>query len=511
MDDAFISFRYAHNLANGDGLRFNATDTAPVEGFSNFLWVIVSSIFEFFGMDITLWSHVVSVLCGIVLIYCLYSVMRNRLEFSIMASLSATMLVCLCPAFAVWSTSGLETMPFSLMIFVLFCILYFREGRRWLLAAGLLGLCVSLMRAEGFLWAMAIPLTVVIAGKKFSREEILKLWPCYAVVIAFFAVFELWRYLYFDSLLPNTVYAKVRFGGDTLLRGLKYVTVQFLTFVTLFLTVPAAYAALKKRASYAVCCVIIWAAFVLYSVLVGGDFMTSARFLVPGLAFFAIPAGFFINGIVENESGLRRNVGAACVVIVIFLGILPAWNVHVVSESIREKFDFRNAREGFRSEYEQWVYQRDLDAILRLQGRYLKKHTHEGESIVCSAIGAVGYYSGLHVYDRFGLVDRDVRNRRADSSTMMAGHDRVVSYGYFLDRKPDIIIADFLPESMLESRFDNFSSSPLSKQYAPVMEKVDSGIFNEPAYLIMMRRLQEGTDPADAWKRARQRLKDILM
>ena len=36
-DDAFISFRYARNLARGEGIRFNVWDQTPVEGYSNFL------------------------------------------------------------------------------------------------------------------------------------------------------------------------------------------------------------------------------------------------------------------------------------------------------------------------------------------------------------------------------------------------------------------------------------------------------------------------------------------
>src|SRR5688572_25266220 len=39
-DDAFISFRYARNLARGAGLVFNPGE-APVEGYTNFLWVLL--------------------------------------------------------------------------------------------------------------------------------------------------------------------------------------------------------------------------------------------------------------------------------------------------------------------------------------------------------------------------------------------------------------------------------------------------------------------------------------
>ena len=39
-DDAMISMRYARNLAEGHGLVWNGSEP-PVEGFTNFLWVLV--------------------------------------------------------------------------------------------------------------------------------------------------------------------------------------------------------------------------------------------------------------------------------------------------------------------------------------------------------------------------------------------------------------------------------------------------------------------------------------
>ena len=38
LDDAFISFRYARNLLEGNGLVWNPGER--VEGYSNFLWVL---------------------------------------------------------------------------------------------------------------------------------------------------------------------------------------------------------------------------------------------------------------------------------------------------------------------------------------------------------------------------------------------------------------------------------------------------------------------------------------
>ena len=50
-DDAYITFRYARNLAEGWGPRFNVGAHAPIEGYSNFLWMLLCAGFERVGLD----------------------------------------------------------------------------------------------------------------------------------------------------------------------------------------------------------------------------------------------------------------------------------------------------------------------------------------------------------------------------------------------------------------------------------------------------------------------------
>ena len=40
-DDMMVSMRYAKNLSNGYGLVWNQNDKEKVEGYSNFLWVLL--------------------------------------------------------------------------------------------------------------------------------------------------------------------------------------------------------------------------------------------------------------------------------------------------------------------------------------------------------------------------------------------------------------------------------------------------------------------------------------
>ena len=62
-DDAFISFRYAKNLAQGMGLVYNAGER--VEGYTNFLWTTLISFGIKFGLDPVRFSMVVGISCSL--------------------------------------------------------------------------------------------------------------------------------------------------------------------------------------------------------------------------------------------------------------------------------------------------------------------------------------------------------------------------------------------------------------------------------------------------------------
>ncbi len=80
IDDAFISFKYAKNLFFNQEMVFNIGE-APVEGYSNFLWVIWMMLSFVFNVEIVLFSKVSG------LIFCHLSVLiLYRLAFRISKS-----------------------------------------------------------------------------------------------------------------------------------------------------------------------------------------------------------------------------------------------------------------------------------------------------------------------------------------------------------------------------------------------------------------------------------------
>ena len=62
LDDAFISFRYARNLADGYGLVWNIGER--VEGYTNFLWVCLMAAGIRLGIEPEIFSRILSIASG---------------------------------------------------------------------------------------------------------------------------------------------------------------------------------------------------------------------------------------------------------------------------------------------------------------------------------------------------------------------------------------------------------------------------------------------------------------
>lgn len=244
-DDAFISFRYAKNWVAGHGLRYNLGDHPPVEGYSNFLWVVVAGVFEWLGWDPSFWVPAVSLACGMILLALVYRFLLLSVGLARPVSFLATLTLASFPPFAVWGTGGLETMPFALGIFLTFDLLVAREKPRPI-AAGIVALAVCLLRTEGIAWALVLALLALAAHARALRTTIPDV-KYLAIVVAGFLVYFSLRYAYYGLLFPNPVYTKVKFSPAVALRGFRYVATFFLTFLTPFLVVPATFVALLLR------------------------------------------------------------------------------------------------------------------------------------------------------------------------------------------------------------------------------------------------------------------------
>ena len=140
VDDAFISLRYAESLAGGYGLNFNRDGSAPVEGYSNFLWVVMEVPAFLVGLEPVIYVKVMGVVLGIVgllLVYRLGLVMSGDERVGLLSM----WMVALVPMYGLWSVGGLETVLY-MVLGVLVVVMWMGGGSGWLL--GLVMLLVSL-------------------------------------------------------------------------------------------------------------------------------------------------------------------------------------------------------------------------------------------------------------------------------------------------------------------------------------------------------------------------------
>lgn len=217
IDDAGISFSYARNLAAGHGL-VSQPGLPPVEGFSNFLWVMVCALLfvvRLFHPVITpkLLSLALTAGSFVLLHRSLRSLTGGRL-----AALLPLVLLALCTPFVIWSVSGLEN-PLYVFLLCLLLRLVVRERERgpsnggaW--TAGAVAAALAMTRPDGIVFAALYPLLTILVEPLRGpwRPRIGRLVRSTATFAVLFGLFLAFRWHTFGDLYPNTYYAK---GGPS--------------------------------------------------------------------------------------------------------------------------------------------------------------------------------------------------------------------------------------------------------------------------------------------------------
>ena len=281
-DDAYISYRYARNLAAGHGLTFNPGER-PVEGFSNPLWTVLVASGMAVGISAPKVGHFLGLMCGVWTLLATYMYACAGVSASVrwVAAL-APFLVVSSEAFPIWTISGMET-----PLFAATCVSALGFAARGYLG-GAVVMCAlaALTRPEGPLLAIVI-LCGALLRSLFSTPRARSVaqvvgWAClYACMLLAVTAGRLW---YYGVPLPNTYYAKV--GNFPWWVGVGYLE-SFLLSGPVPLFVAAAVSLGKERLGWEGGC---WAALMAaYIVWVGGDVFPGHRFWLPLIPVVAAP------------------------------------------------------------------------------------------------------------------------------------------------------------------------------------------------------------------------------
>ncbi|MGI8587553.1 MAG: hypothetical protein ACR2M0_07695 [Chloroflexia bacterium] len=410
-DDAYITYRYAENLAAGHGLVFNAA-AGPVEGYSNLSWILLLAGMSKLGLDLPVWAanlgRLLSVL-NLLLVYSLsYSIVRRRL-----AALTAPALLALTAPYALWSRGGLETMWYATLLLLSLWLVWLGLSRRlWAFPLAAISLFwLALTRHDGAIPIGISGLVVLVwvlrgAGSKPASTEGVERRPLgralgdpaaqaalgsFAVLAAAYLVYTWWRGQYFGQLVPTPFFS--RLGGT-----LSDPTSIAQTFGSYFtrgshysaygdLLVPAIAAAavgfVMRRPGLRDALILGSAAALSLLYFISESYNPGIRYMVPVLPLLYLYAQLPLIGLMgavrraagEGRRGWVAAAGTAGVVVVFLLVMAP-----------RTEYDAAHAEDA------------KLRSLVPL-GQWLHSYASPGATVALQDIGVVSYYSGLRVVD----------------------------------------------------------------------------------------------------------------
>lgn len=209
IDDVAITYRYALHLANGHGLVWNPGGT-PVEGYSNFLWVLILAAAGWLGLNIETSAAILSALLGLASLLLLYFLCR-RLWAPRRFWWLPVLLVAATPEWTMWAVSGLEIPLYcTFLLAALLGLTSKNAARTWVLSIALPGLI--LVRPEGLPMACIVLACGILAEPGAVRGRLSAYAMPVLTTLGTALGLLIFRLVYFHSPLPNTVYAK--FSAD---------------------------------------------------------------------------------------------------------------------------------------------------------------------------------------------------------------------------------------------------------------------------------------------------------
>jgi arabinofuranosyltransferase len=425
LDDAYITFRYAQNLAAGLGLAFNPGDR--VEGYTNFLWILLLGAARWLGFDPADASIALSYLSAagtILLLFALGRRLFRDLPGGEWSSLIAPLLFAGMGAHARYVVGGLEP---NFYVFLLTLGLYLHVRRAAPVWIGITFFLAALTRPEAVLYLGILLLFELLrspAPAGFRERLTRALWIAASFAVLYGPYF-LWRYLHYGFLLPNTYYAKAGAGGPLLwLRGWRLLVngIRDLS-LELPLLLAAVGAVVGRPRRYRLLLSLFVLVTLVYFVSVGGDFLFyfGPRFLLPAIPGLLLLVAFFWNWLEERlparDAWPRLT---ARIAFTLFLMVNAVWF------SWPARFD---TIQDWASIFRGWE---EL-------GRWLKTNTPPDAVIAVGAAGLIPYYSERVTIDMLGKVDAHIAHLPVRLGRGIPGHEKY-DLGYVLDRRPDYLI-----------------------------------------------------------------------
>jgi len=420
-EDAFISFRYTRNLARGWGLVYNRGEF--VEGYSNLLWVLVLTPFEWIGARLHVAARILSTLsfAGLVVLAWWMALRLANGRDRWWAAWWLPVALVVEPYLHYHDDRGLETVFYAALLGAALFVIG-GGGRLWV--AGLLAGLAAWTRPEGIGFALALAPAVYLdsqeddgfraRGSEWTAVASYLAWP-----IGFFVLQMLFRRFYYDAWLPNTVVAKRPSGGGlgeiAALSG-SHAGVPLLGFAGLIAGLGP-----RRFRPLAVGGLATWLAAAAFQIKAGTLLNVGFRYMIPILVPSVVGLWFLVCLFAERAA--KRTVAgksslAAPLLAGVFLVLVPL-QVYTSGEGYfrgntdapRSRFLARlfDAGTWNLAERLRWYFH-DPVFINAQAGLWVRENLPSEAVLAADQVGQFGYYAGPDqtIIDLLGLMDAAV-------------------------------------------------------------------------------------------------------
>lgn len=455
-DDAYITLRTVDNFINGYGLTWNVNER--VEVYTHPLWMLLLSFFYFFTHEAYLTTIFVSLTLVLFTLIYLQSKIKPLHHFILVF-----LTLGFSNAFVDFATSGLENV-LNYALFTLFFFQFFDKKNpkdnyfKIVFLAGLIGMT----RLD--LLLMILPLLIYVFFQQSNK------W--WAIKVGLLAVFpliawEIFSYIYYGYMFPNTYYAKLNSGtpsGRLLLQGVFYfiASIQRDPLTPLVIFFSAIYGFFNKNLV-----IRLWSIgmvlYLVYVVKIGGDFMVGRFLTIPFLISI-----LFLSQIFVNKLDMPKTIVTGIMVVVLgMVSPLPTfmqthpdgylqWFQGVSDERemyFRDSGLFRDGKINIEPD-SPWIEKGIL------MNKIAKRHGPQ--MLIHGANGFFGYYAGQDIYiiDNWSLGNAYFSHQQMqDFSDWRIGHyRRIVTWDYLQSLKvgenviQDDELASLYSEIVLKSK-----------------------------------------------------------
>jgi arabinofuranosyltransferase len=484
IDDAYITFRYARNLAEGLGFVYNLGQ--QVLGTTTPLYTLLMSQAWLLGLqDLPAVAVVLNALADAVTVMLLHW-LGLRLGHRRIVALGAALAWAVSPMSVTFAVGGMETSVVILFLVASFAAYVAGRSR---LSAAAMALAVltrpDALIAAGLLFAdMGLrPLLAQDGGPLAARLRRLP-WAEVAIFAALLIPWVAFATAHFGSPLPQSVQAKVRAYQldqfSALIRLLQHLSTPFFEHEILGRFWPAVgvpmYLVLYligglrqvRRVGQSLSHVVYPLAYVfVFSV---ANPLLFRWYLAPPLPFYFL--GILV-GISAILTDLARRIGrerlgvwaAALVTALLLLSSSNAYTLHPDHGPDRPAPEMA------------WF---KLELLYRRAAEWVRPRVEPGELVAAGDIGAVGWYTGAHILDTVGLISPEaVPYYPLDPSLSVISY--AMSPDLIRDYQPDYIITleVYVRESLLPARW-------FEEEYT-LVEKLDTDIYGSDGMLVFER------------------------